>query len=308
MSSITLKTSLNSDIRRFTFSPDSSFQDLQQLLSKLYGKLEEGYFYKVKYQDDEGDYISITNDLELAEAFHFNTKLPLRFYLSVDEKTASIPVELFKSWVMLFSEAKNQLTQAKENKKILQEPEIKEEFNEVIDEFHVIEEKIALTSNAILDDTDAECKVSEKRISLGLPVRELVQILSKEIAASMVELSSRIVDLIKVDENSENVEHVKNVLLQAEILACESLKICNSLSDEALQQVKSDSASILEKVSSDSQFIISLLENFYKSDEQPNILRSLSEQVLDSCGTLSSSTKDQCISDSDSIAQLIRDL
>merc|ERR1719238_17473 len=293
----TIKTNFASDLRRFAFPTTGTFQELQNVLSTLYGPLSKKQVFNLQYRDDEGDFITVTNDIELLESFKFGLSgQPLRFTVSVVNKKKSLPVDLFNSWVMLLTEAKEQLTSQKET----QEKNVTE-IEQAIKEFHDIEEKIVLSKKMLPD--------IEEPAAIVVPIRDLVQVLSKEIAESMVELSSRIARLVTVDESSEeDTTHIKKVILQAENLAKESQKICNSLSDEAIQQVKTISSSTLQQVALDSNSIRSLLEIFYKSSEQPDLLLALSNDTLTECNSLSASTTEQCLSDAESIAEIIRSL
>jgi len=64
----TVKTVLNNDFRRFLLSKPS-FEELKKSLISTYGDSLPSSF-SVKYQDDEGEYCTITSDVELLEAFH----------------------------------------------------------------------------------------------------------------------------------------------------------------------------------------------------------------------------------------------
>jgi len=71
--SIILKTSYVNDIRRFRIDDKSTFnfRQLYNLLQKLYDYSRE---FTIKYQDDEGDMITIGNDLDLVEACRWNSE------------------------------------------------------------------------------------------------------------------------------------------------------------------------------------------------------------------------------------------
>eukprot|EP01126_Amoeba_proteus_P047491 TRINITY_DN5419_c0_g2_i1.p1 TRINITY_DN5419_c0_g2~~TRINITY_DN5419_c0_g2_i1.p1 ORF type:complete len:250 (-),score=27.75 TRINITY_DN5419_c0_g2_i1:284-1033(-) len=77
---IVIKSSLGDDLRRFSFSPSSSFQELVTTLESLYNtSITEK---AIHYIDDEGDRIRITCTIELQEACR-NRTTPLRIYLDV---------------------------------------------------------------------------------------------------------------------------------------------------------------------------------------------------------------------------------
>lgn len=63
---IVIKSNLDGDLRRFTIDPSAPFDELCKLLAKLYQK-EIGTF-DLRYQDEEGDQIRMTSDLEFKEA------------------------------------------------------------------------------------------------------------------------------------------------------------------------------------------------------------------------------------------------
>jgi len=65
MTSVTIKVRNNSDLRRIQISRSSTFESLQQLFSQLY-KIDN---FVIKYLDDEEDFITISSDEELVEAF-----------------------------------------------------------------------------------------------------------------------------------------------------------------------------------------------------------------------------------------------
>jgi hypothetical protein len=71
--SIILKTSYVNDIRRFRIDDKSAFnfRKLYNLLQKLYDYSGD---FTIKYQDDEGDMITIGNDLDLVEACRWNSE------------------------------------------------------------------------------------------------------------------------------------------------------------------------------------------------------------------------------------------
>lgn len=76
-----VKVSFGDDIRRASFTPSSSFAALRELVGKLFGVDETSYV--LKYQDDEGDKITMASDDELQEAVRIgqNTQKMLRIYV-----------------------------------------------------------------------------------------------------------------------------------------------------------------------------------------------------------------------------------
>jgi len=70
---IVLKTNFEKDLRRFRVeSKTFNHAQLQDLLQQLYGKHQSNFV--LKYQDEEGDMITIGNDLDLGEAFRWITE------------------------------------------------------------------------------------------------------------------------------------------------------------------------------------------------------------------------------------------
>lgn len=68
--SVKVKISHKSDIRRFTIQSNISYSELHRVISRIYPKLPWGWV--MKYYDDEGDLISITNQQEITEAMEIS--------------------------------------------------------------------------------------------------------------------------------------------------------------------------------------------------------------------------------------------
>eukprot|EP01127_Copromyxa_protea_P011059 TRINITY_DN2752_c0_g1_i1.p1 TRINITY_DN2752_c0_g1~~TRINITY_DN2752_c0_g1_i1.p1 ORF type:complete len:361 (+),score=75.76 TRINITY_DN2752_c0_g1_i1:58-1140(+) len=88
---IIVKSDLNGDLRRFSVEDSTSFEDFSLLLVQLYPTQQ---MYKIKYKDDEGDWLSITSTPELHEAIRI-TKLGspsiLRVSLDLGNSVPSVP-------------------------------------------------------------------------------------------------------------------------------------------------------------------------------------------------------------------------
>eukprot|EP01090_Pellita_catalonica_P003541 TRINITY_DN13209_c0_g1_i1.p1 TRINITY_DN13209_c0_g1~~TRINITY_DN13209_c0_g1_i1.p1 ORF type:complete len:371 (+),score=73.72 TRINITY_DN13209_c0_g1_i1:58-1113(+) len=81
MARVTIKTKFEDDLRRFSVQDDVSFAQFSDEIKAHYGV--EGAVL-IKYFDDEGDLITITNDLELQAAFSFiKTQVPPILRVSV---------------------------------------------------------------------------------------------------------------------------------------------------------------------------------------------------------------------------------
>jgi len=80
MTTYTIKISLGEDIRRFSFQEKPSFDQLKEVLQKLYVDVTLDN-YIIKYQDEEQDLITVSCDLELNEAFTITNSKVLRMSL-----------------------------------------------------------------------------------------------------------------------------------------------------------------------------------------------------------------------------------
>jgi len=85
---IVVKSNLAGDLRRFSMDPDITFPQFCALLARLYDLPPPGSSSAllVKYTDEEGDLLSLTNDVELSEAVRVtkSSKTPiLRVTLSL---------------------------------------------------------------------------------------------------------------------------------------------------------------------------------------------------------------------------------
>lgn len=88
--SIVIKITYGSDIRRLTLKTEPSFAELQTLLKNLYAADIPNVFM-IKYLDDEGDKISVTNQQELAEAWEFARTHGSLLRLTIEGKTSEKP-------------------------------------------------------------------------------------------------------------------------------------------------------------------------------------------------------------------------
>jgi len=80
---VQVKVRFNDDVRRFTFPADGTFSLLQQKFSGLYSSSLTGRF-SVKYEDNEGEYITISNDEELQEAIREAQSHPIPHVLRLN--------------------------------------------------------------------------------------------------------------------------------------------------------------------------------------------------------------------------------
>ncbi|KAJ3431583.1 protein clmp1 [Anaeramoeba flamelloides] len=95
---IYIKTVLNKDIRRFSLKPNSRIEEFQLIVQEIY-KIPTSYI--VDYLDNEGDHITVTNQLEFEEALHvahtirpkiirFNIKLLVQIDKNTLEKSKKL--------------------------------------------------------------------------------------------------------------------------------------------------------------------------------------------------------------------------
>jgi len=79
------------DIRRVTIDKPVSFAELVELAKSLFRDALPNPFI-LKYKDDEGDFITVTSDRELGEAFRLSQEQAiLRITISGDEKKPAAP-------------------------------------------------------------------------------------------------------------------------------------------------------------------------------------------------------------------------
>jgi len=81
-----LKITYGADIRRLTLKTEPSLTELQNLIKTLYAADMPNVFV-LKYLDDEGDKISITNKQELSEAWEFARNHGAMLRLTIESKT-----------------------------------------------------------------------------------------------------------------------------------------------------------------------------------------------------------------------------
>ena len=97
---IAIKSHFGEDVRRFSFPSKGSFDDLQVIISKLYGF--EGSELLLQYVDDESDFVSISCTAELHEAISLCSSL-LKLYISKRVVVMDENAPLFNSWVLVQS-------------------------------------------------------------------------------------------------------------------------------------------------------------------------------------------------------------
>jgi hypothetical protein len=89
-SNITLKVTLDGDLRRISVPTSISLGDLKKRLATMFANFEE---LKLQYSDDEGDLVTITSTDELEEAMRVaaTTKNILRLFVSDNKKKEEQP-------------------------------------------------------------------------------------------------------------------------------------------------------------------------------------------------------------------------
>jgi len=87
-----IKVSFGEELRRTTFK-GTSFHDLEAEVRNLF-KLKEGSKVVIKYQDDEGDLITLSSDSELAFAINLFLNKVLRLHVIVTEQRSFVNTPL----------------------------------------------------------------------------------------------------------------------------------------------------------------------------------------------------------------------
>lgn len=87
---VTIKASLNNELRRFRLSRDANFNALYEELLKAFGVPSHDKL-NIKYKDEEEDLITMSSDNELQEAIQVSSSGVLRLEL---ERKASIPQQV----------------------------------------------------------------------------------------------------------------------------------------------------------------------------------------------------------------------
>ena len=312
--SIIIKTHFGGDIRRITFPTKGTYSELITTLEKLYGEPGE-LVYQVRYSDDEGDLITVTNDLELTDAIVFTGSNILRLFI---EKVKPSSFNFLNSWILLLSQTKQQIQEVLPTTK----------SQDVLEEFDILQKKIETckivketiqspvepNNDNLLDSFVVLPAVAESKAVLykeefeatptgPVTVKDIISLLSQDIAKDMISLSSRVAELISTQE--EQLSSLKEELLCAADLANKTLEDVNSLSNTSAGLVGDDVASILKLVSTNSDSIISVLKGVYLDREH---LAQLSSAISSECSSLSKATSNQCLSDAESIRAAIMNL
>jgi len=85
-----VKVSFGEDIRRFSFE-GFSFSNLEKDLHLVY-QLPPTTQLSIKFQDDESEWITVSSDLELANAFELFPTRPLRITCSLNKEQPVLPI------------------------------------------------------------------------------------------------------------------------------------------------------------------------------------------------------------------------
>jgi len=85
-----VKVSFGEDIRRFSFE-GFSFSNLEKDLHLVY-QLPPTTQLSIKFQDDESEWITVSSDLELANAFELFPTRPLRITFSLNKEQPALPI------------------------------------------------------------------------------------------------------------------------------------------------------------------------------------------------------------------------
>eukprot|EP00339_Tiarina_fusa_P002549 CAMPEP_0117046086 /NCGR_PEP_ID=MMETSP0472-20121206/31880_1 /TAXON_ID=693140 ORGANISM="Tiarina fusus, Strain LIS" /NCGR_SAMPLE_ID=MMETSP0472 /ASSEMBLY_ACC=CAM_ASM_000603 /LENGTH=298 /DNA_ID=CAMNT_0004758331 /DNA_START=14 /DNA_END=910 /DNA_ORIENTATION=+ len=295
MDSCVIKTHFADDIRRFTFPLNGQFEEFQATLSRLYSlPLKEKL--NLHYIDDEGDLVSITSQGEFQEAM-FQANSLLRVFVT-KKLVMNENAPLYQSWVMLKSLVNSESSIPTEQCK------------EAIKEVKKISEQVR-TCEQLLQTPEETCKNSNETSSTNTntptgdepvvktSIKDIVQNLSKEIAKKLAETSETITKLITQTSLPES-----EIAADINDTAGAIIKIlgeCSTYSNEILADVRSSSNSILDSVHKNSDNISALLAALVKDES----IATLRAETISACNSLSSSTVQQCLKDSDDIRDLI---
>lgn len=148
-----------------------------------------------------------------------------------------------------------------------------------------------------------------------LNIKELVQKLSREIAEELNQLSDSVAKIITGPEARKIQEDLNNT----SSLVQDIIKECNSCSDYALNQVKTGSAGAVAQVEKDSRMILdsvnlhsnsmsNMVAQFIQKEAQTALIAQLSSDISASSTSLSALTASKCISDAESIRDIVMGL
>jgi len=174
----------------------------------------------------------------------------------------------------------------------------------------VVSEPLSITPGG---ETSTESNVTTEPAKLN--IKELVQKLSREIAEELNQLSDSVAKIITGPE----AEKVQEDLNNTSTLVYDIIKECNSCSDYALNQVKTcsdgavaqvekDSKMILDSVNFQSAAMSSMVAQFLQKEAQTTLIAKLSSDISASSTSLSTLTASKCISDAESIRDLVMGL
>ena len=295
---IAIKSHFGEDVRRFSFPSKGSFDDLQVIISKLYGF--EGSELLLQYVDDESDFVSISCTAELHEAISLCSSL-LKLYISKRVVVMDENAPLFNSWVLVQSLVNSPPADV--------EPH---ECKKTLEQIETLSQKVQTCKDLLkpLHESQEETPTGEIQGEPELKkknprIKDLVLQLSKEVAADLISTSERISSLLKTVQIPPSVE---SELVGDNSALALILKGCTILSNKVLADVHSNSTTTLDSVNKLSDLTSADLANLSSGVIVDKCLQKLREDTLSSCNELSSSTTAQCLSDSEDIRNLVMNM
>ena len=82
-----IKFNLNNEIRRISVQKQPTFEEVSEILNRLYGSKLANVTFALRYVDSEGDLVTVSSTEELEEAFrNFTDRPTARFSVIPIEK------------------------------------------------------------------------------------------------------------------------------------------------------------------------------------------------------------------------------
>jgi len=282
---LTVKTTKQEDIRRFTITDNASFEDLLRILNHLYPGFSDSLL--IKYKDDEGDFVTITSSEEFREAVRLSKTLKpviLRLELTSNDLMEDL------DWISI-----------SEPVQYCQEPKTPEVDN--FDASFIFEQLKVMEIQKIIQDKPQTTPPTPSFIEppRKQPIREQVAFLSATTAEECKALSVETANVCRslsqktsasCDEYSQGISFETNKMSKDVMHRCESLfkQTANETeqsSDRVLEDVHRYSDMALKETMIYSRMAMDLTKG-------PNLLMEqcfgLSNQIAAQCNELSAAT------------------
>ena len=294
---IAIKSHFGEDVRRFSFPSKGSYDDLEAILTKLYGF--EGSELLLQYVGEESDLVSISCTTELHKAISRCSSL-FKLYISKRVVVMDENAPLFNSWVLVQS--------------LVNSPPVDVEPNEckkTLEQIETLSQKVQTCKDLlkplqVSQETPTGETPGEEELTKKDPhIKDLVLQLSKEVTTDLISTSERISSLLKTVQIPPSVE---SELVGDNSALALILKGCTILSNKVLADVHSNSTTTLDSVNKLSDLTSADLAKLSSDVIVDKCLQKLREDTLSSCNELSSSTTAQCLSDSEDISRLVMNM